>query len=1154
MDRDNCLDIRLLGRLEIHFKDRMLAFPTRQAGFLIGLLALEGPLRREVAAARLWGERDEAQARASLRQTIYHIQKVFASADAPELDVTRQTISLMENSFRTDIDVLLENLNKNPTAAARAYRGELLGDVGRVDPAFQDWLDQERRGLNMRISQGCAAAAGRCLAGNDWGGLDAISSLGLKVDPFNEDAIRQRMEALAHTNRRASALAVFEEFKEALNSALNIEPEQATQQLREKIANRAAENSPVPDPAPPTESEIGFRERRSVSLLAATPSEIVPDPENFAADFARVSAVLEEVLQDGSAQILEQSGPAVVCVFGASGLVERHAEAAAHTASALADRNGTSLKIAVVSGDIVDTVTDGAAGLDVTVLAPLLSQANVLLQKAVPGQTALSPATVARLNARAIHRSFIARKAELDELQSAFLQARLGQAQVVGIVGEAGIGKSTLLRRFLSSCKNTNVLVIEGYDREASRSFGAIARFLAKWISGGEDPSRASVDAAIGAQRIRAVHREVLLDLLGLATEAERDNLVREEQRLRVFKLASEVILAACEKGETVLAVEDVHWLDRDSAEFLDRLIGEVTGSSLTVLTTFRPEFQVSWIGRSSFRLLRLAPLADTDAAELISPWMAGLSSSARDEVLKRAAGNPFLLVETARAVAASSEDTLNVVPATIRDVLNATVHRLASDERRVLQCAAVLGFEAPDNAIAALTGFAEMRLDDALARLRQEELLVRSGIDASSRHRFRHALLHEAVYATIPRDDSKTLHSRACIHLQGRDDIDPAAIAHHAWCAQDWPAAVEWYRQAGDRFAMLSSYALATEAYGHAIEALDKCQEQQSSAEKRLDLALRRRPVLVPLGLYETAREELDEAEALADRIDSRAYRIAVHISKSYLYSTHGYLQDAIVHARRASAACQPEEQTAYEAKLAEGQALSLMGDWQGTIALLAPTVSYWEKHRHERFGHTGTRSVWCHGHLSNAFGLNGQIEAARRHAERAFDLAGETRRPLDTVFSLHLLGRVQLFAGNPEEALSLLLEALRRAEEIDAPIFRSWFACDAFPLLLAAGRTDEAGNLLNRQIDVAKQLKLRQFHGWLRLNKSEMLRTSRRFTEAEAEAKAALASARDVGDLVLEPTALKILAQYEHENERRSATEAAMDLAAQRGLAILR
>lgn len=1157
MGCDSFLDIRLLGRLEIHFGERILAFPTRHAGFLIALLALEGSMRREIAASKLWGERDEAQARASLRQTIYHIQKVFGSAGAPELGVTRHTISLKERSFRTDIDGLLHGLEANPTSAAKIYRGELLGAVGRVDPAFQDWLDQERRSIGVKISEAASAAADRRHSGKDWASLEAVSSLGLKIDPFNEEALRHRMHALVHMDRRASAVAIYEDFKEGLQAALGIEPETATQDLRDQIASRSAEpaTESAPDPVPSASTEVAFRERRSVSLLAVTPSEIASDPEQFASDFARVNTLLKATLQDGSAQILEQAGPTIACAFGASGLVERHAEAAVHTANALAGRTGDTLKFAIVSGDIIDSASDGSDGIDLTVLAPLLSQANVLLQTAEPGQSKLSPATSSRLNARPSQETFIAREAELDALRSAFTQSQYGQAQVIGIVGEAGIGKSTLLRQFLRSCEGAEVLTIEGYDREASRSFGAITRFLVTRIFGGENPSRASVDGVIAENRVREVHREVLLDLLGLATEAERHILVREEQRLRIFKLAREVILRACENGGAILAVEDVHWLDRDSAEFLDRLIGETSGDPLTIVTTFRPEYQVNWIGRSSFRLLRLTPLALEDAEAMISPWVKELSGNIRDKILKRAAGNPFLLVETARAVSAGGTDALDDVPATIRDILNATVHRLSSDSRRVLQCAAVLGFEASDSAVAALTGFEETRLDDALATLRQEELVVRSsGYGSTSRHRFRHALLHEAIYAMIPKTESKLLHASASAHLRERPDIDPAAIAHHAWFSEDWQDAVEWYRRAGDRFATLSSYALASEAYGYAVDALAKCQDQHGLQKKRLELALKRRPVLVPLGLYETALAELDTAETIAEQIDSRGFRVAVHISKSYLFSTHGYLKNAIEHARHATALSDHEEQPAYEAKLAEGQALSLMGDWHSTIALLAPTIPYWEEHRHERFGHTGTRSVWCHGHLSNAFGLSGQTEAALRHAERAFDLAGETRRPLDTIFSLHLLGRAQNFAGNTEEALSLFMEALRRAEEIDAPIFRSWFACDAFPLLLACGRIDEASNLLNRQIEVAQQLKLRQFHGWLRLNKSELLRANKRSKEAEAEAAAALRSAREIGDLVLEPTALKVLAQYKSETERRHAIEVAQDLAVQRGLSIFR
>lgn len=1154
MERDTCLDIRLLGRLEIHFQDRMLAFPTRHAAFLIALLAREGQLRRETAAARLWGERDEVQARASLRQTIYHIQKVFASAGAPELDVSRQTISLKENSFKCDIDDLLTNLKANPVGTAKAYRGELLGDVGRIDPAFQDWLDQERRSLETRITEEMATAGEHLLATEEWSGLEAVSALRLRIDPYNEEALRHRMEALTRTDRRASALALFEEFSEKLEAALQIEPEPTTIDLRDQLSDWTAEKHLKPSlPEPPVAipDEAGFRERRSVSLLAVAPAANTSDPEEFSANFEKVKALLDGTLQDGSAQFVEQAGPLIACVHGASGLVERHADSAVHAAQELAAHAEGTVKLAVVSGDIVDVSTEGPESIGMNVLAPLLAEAHSLLQTAQPGRVTLSPATELRLNARPSNRSFVARRPELEALNAAFALARQGQAQVVGIVGEAGIGKSALLRRFLGFRSDVHTLVVEGYERESFRSFGAIARFLATQISANGEPTRSSVDAAIEANRIRPLYRNVLLDLLGLATEEERNRLVPEEQRRQVFRLASEVILGASAQGDVIVAVEDVHWLDRDSAEFLDRLVGEISGEPITVIATFRPEYQVSWIGRSSFRLLRLTPLFAEDAEALIEPWAGGLSSEIRDRILSRAAGNPFLLVETARAIASSGSPKEAAIPATIRDVLTAHIHRLSADDRRVLQCSAVLGFEAADSSITDLTGQSEIQLDESLARLRKEELIFRAGSGAATRHRFRHALLHDAVYASIPKTDSKELHARACALLQKRADIDPSAIALHAWHSENWPAAVEWYRRAADGYTALSSYALAAQAYRNAVDALERSGAEQDS--QRLDLALRLRPVLVPLGLYEDALEELDLAETLASGLDDQSFHIAVRISKSYLFSTHGHLHKAIEYAKNAGAASRRGKQTEYEAKLAEAQARSLMGDWQETIALLAPTVPFWEENRHERFGHTGTRSVWCHGHLSNAFGLNGQLDAAFRHAERAFDLANETRRPLDVIFSLHRLGRVHVAAGNADEALALLMDAVRRSEDIDAPIFRSWFACDAVPVLLAAGRKDEAGSLLNRQLDAAEKLQLRQFHGWLRLNKSGLLCASNRKTEAKAEAEAALACAREIGDLVLEPAAMLALARFHEEPARSERLAEAKKLAGNRGLTFL-
>ena len=130
--------------------------------------------------------------------------------------------------------------------------------------------------------------------------------------------------------------------------------------------------------------------------------------------------------------------------------------------------------------------------------------------------------------------------------------------------------------------------------------------------------------------------------------------------------------------------------------------------------------------------------------------------------------------------------------------------------------------------------------------------------------------------------------------------------------------------------------------------------------------------------------------------------------------------------------------------------------------------------------------------------------------HAERALEIANETRRPLDVIFALHRLGKAQVFADNKTEALGHFLDAIRRTDDIDAPIFSVWFACDAVPILMSVGMQDDARNLLNKQVIVAEQLKLDQFLGWLRLNKASVYLSDDRLAEAEAEANVPRCNAR--------------------------------------------
>ena len=139
---------------------------------------------------------------------------------------------------------------------------------------------------------------------------------------------------------------------------------------------------------------------------------------------------------------------------------------------------------------------------------------------------------------------------------------------------------------------------------------------------------------------------------------------------------------------------------------------------------------------------------------------------------------------------------------------------------------------------------------------------------------------------------------------------------------------------------------------------------------------------------------------------------------------------------------------------------------------------------------GIPGTRSIWCHGHIAHAYAIHGAFDAALNHAEEGSRIASETGRPLDRVFADHRRGEILLVSGQFEQAAALFENAFAVAntEAEDAPIFRTWFACDQAPAYLASGRLEDAAAVLAVQHENAKRMELKQFGAWIVLRKAEL------------------------------------------------------------------
>lgn len=399
--------------------------------------------------------------------------------------------------------------------------------------------------------------------------------------------------------------------------------------------------------------------------------------------------------------------------------------------------------------------------------------------------------------------TMVGREAELAIVRGFFDQVVEGVPVAVLVEGEAGIGKSRLLREFGAEVANrADVHVGWCLDLGASRTpFGPLTGILR------------SIVALMGADRVR--------DQLGVGVEAlgmllpelnPTDRSQTSPDRLR--DAIASLIEAAAELAPQVLVVEDLHWADESTLALLSFLLRTLArGRILLVLTcrtddVRRGDAVSRFIGESTrARLLERVTVERLETASVrrLAESITGapLSDTALERIQERAEGVPFFVEEIAGCSAGP-------LPGSLRDLLLARFDRLGDDARRVVQV--VSGAERPltHPLVTRLAGLPEARLDEGIREATLSGILVVVDDD----YRFRHALLREAVHDDLLPGERARLHRAYAETLEenctGTDSGDPAALAYHWQLAQDdrraLAAAVTAMLDAKSRFAFASA------------------------------------------------------------------------------------------------------------------------------------------------------------------------------------------------------------------------------------------------------------------------------------------------------------------------------------------------------------
>ena len=408
------------------------------------------------------------------------------------------------------------------------------------------------------------------------------------------------------------------------------------------------------------------------------------------------------------------------------------------------------------------------------------------------------------------------RAVELETLQRALLDTAPGSPRVVGVSGPPGVGKSRLCFEFGKWCRERQIKVLEARAEVYSRAtpllpvLETLRAFFRIEPGADADSARMRIEQTLTTLALPvAEHLPILADFLGCAEAEPTPRAIDPATRRARLRASVGEIVKAAGSQASVIIVEDLHWLDEASQEFLETWMAAVEGTSILMVLTFRPDWSLpsrpAW-----YRELALPELSLREIGQVICDLIgdgAGLEQVVA-HVAERSDGNPFFAEELILALAQSglllgergcywlapSYWQNPPLPTTVAAVIGARIDLLPESEKELLQTAAIIGKEFPFEVVRAVIGVPDADARPLLARLRAAELIQPRETAMGETFAFRHPLIQEVAYAMQLRSTRASLHAAVAQAIQGQDwgrrDEFAGLLAHHYEAAGNMVAA----------------------------------------------------------------------------------------------------------------------------------------------------------------------------------------------------------------------------------------------------------------------------------------------------------------------------------------------------------------------------
>jgi tetratricopeptide (TPR) repeat protein len=632
-------------------------------------------------------------------------------------------------------------------------------------------------------------------------------------------------------------------------------------------------------------------------------------------------------------------------------------------------------------------------------------------------------------------------------------------------------------------------------------------------------------------------------DILSLKVEDEAYlKLEPKQRRERVFEALRDLFIRESQERPLVLVIEDLHWIDKTSEDFLDYLIGWLATVKVMLVLLYRPEYTHGWGNKSYFNRIGLDQLTLKSSAELVRAILEGGETAPElsNLILNRAAGNPLFMEELTHSllengsiqrtgdqyILTKNSSDLQV-PDTIQGIIAARMDRLEENLKRIMQVASVIGREFAFRILQAISDLRE-DLKSELLNLQGLELIYEKSLFPELEYVFKHALTQEVAYNSLLSNRRKEIHKRIGraieeIYASNLEEFYEV-LAYHYSKSEETEKAIEYLKLSGEKATRNHAHWEAYGFYKEAVELLSKPPETEKNKKNLIAIILLMRNTLMSLGFPEGCLSFLQQGEKLAKELGDPKDIASSYTAMGLYYTFYGdhtmalrYTEEGFKEARKVQdlelmvrlglSLCATYGSTGRYKEIADkipelihliekagresdffSAPMNPYSFFCGSTGMSLANIGCFEEGKHlvekdlqnaTKVGDTGTLG-YTYLRYASIFWIKGDWESAKEHLEISLSHFEEAKSLIGVILDLCFLGYVHSYLGDPETGSRKAKKGLQMYREAGVEGYLSFCHWLMGSIYLELGDLEKARTSMEEALRLSRKNSEKGFEGF--------------------------------------------------------------------------